>query len=65
MLHIMSNYAPPYSDYAPTCSNYALQYSSKLDMIQKLSVLLINTWSPVPPGMHALQKILPVETFYN
>ena len=28
MLHIMSDYAPPYSDYAPTCSNYALQYSS-------------------------------------
>ena len=39
MLHIVSDYAPPYSDYAPTCSNYALQYSSKLDMVQKLSVL--------------------------
>ena len=42
MLHIMSDYAPPYSDYAPACSNYALQYSSKLDMVQKLSVLFLE-----------------------
>ena len=28
MLHVMSDYAPPYSDYAPICSNYALHYST-------------------------------------
>ena len=40
MLHIMSDYAPPYSDYAPTCAlQYSLLKHNYIDMVQKLSVL--------------------------
>ena len=53
MLHIMSDYAPPYFDYAPTCSNYALQYSSKLDMVQKLSVLFNSEYLKPSSSRHA------------
>ena len=53
MLHIMSDYAPPYSNYAPTCSNYALQYSSKLDMVQKLSVLFNSEYLKPSSSRHA------------
>ena len=50
MLHILSDYAPPYSDYAPTCSNYALQiHSYRLDMVLSF-----------PPGM---QNIFSIRNF--